>query len=254
VVDGARLAFDLEQEDGGVVKRSFRLYSRSDVVTGNLWISKKQETNAPLVLLGHGASHSAESDYIEKLALALVRSYGFMAAALDAPGHGRRRSDPTAPPGLVMAEFIARWSSERKQLEDLYVKEHQEFLDALTSTSPYAPASVGWWGMSLATILGLAFIAQESRVRVAAIGLAGISGPTKESMALAATKVGVPVLFFVQHEDQIFPQESASALFEAIASPQKELMGYPGKHGEMPAEAFERAAKFLGEQLIELAS
>ena len=77
-------------------------------------------------------------------------------------------------------------------------------LDALEGVADVGPGPVGYWGLSMGTILGLPFVATEPRITAAVLGLMGLTGPTKERHATDAAKVCRPVHFVVQWDDELF--------------------------------------------------
>lgn len=246
----ASLALGEARSTKGITRRSLSLRIGRDLVTGNLWQSESSETRSvSLALLAHGASHASDANYIDSLARAVVAREGVVAISLDAPRHGKRRRSPFAPSPIVMARFIVDWSRRGAELTEQYVTEWRTLLDCAEEALARPVRNVAWWGVSLGTILGLPLLAREPRIGSAVLGLMGLLGPTRDLLETSARSVGVPVLFLVQRDDQFFRVESANRLFEAIASTEKRLESYPGKHGEMPTEAFIQAVAFLGEHL-----
>jgi fermentation-respiration switch protein FrsA (DUF1100 family) len=52
----------------------------------------------------------------------------------------------------------------------------------------------------------------------------------------AAHAVSAPVLYHVQWNDEIFPRDGQFALFDALASADKQLIARPGPHGQTRPE------------------
>ena len=50
-------------------------------------------------------------------------------------------------------------------------------------------------------------------------------------MVAAAQRLQAPVLMHMQWDDEVFPRDSQMALFDLIASPDKQLRARPGPHG-----------------------
>ncbi len=109
---------------------------------------------------------------------------------------------------------------------------------------------IGYWGLSMGTILGLPFVAAEERVKAAVLGLMGATGPTKERIAEDAPRITCPVLFLVQWDDELFPTETAFALFDSIGSEDKRLHAAPGPHGAVPEEELAASEVFLARHLV----
>jgi hypothetical protein len=108
---------------------------------------------------------------------------------------------------------------------------------------------LGWWGLSMGTIIGLPLVAAEPRIGAAVLGLMGLTGPTRDRIAADAPRVSCPVLFLSQWHDELFPRESSVELFDLIGAADKRLLAHVGRHGEVPAEAFEASERFLVDRL-----
>ena len=109
--------------------------------------------------------------------------------------------------------------------------------------------AVGFWGMSMGTLLGLPFVAADPRIRACVLGLAGSEGPTGLRLVDDAAHVEVPTLFLVQLDDELFSTAASLELFGAIASPAKRLFAAPGRHRDVPADAFWLSVDFLATHL-----
>jgi dienelactone hydrolase len=141
-----------------------------------------------------------------------------------------------------------KWSSD-EQMTDEMVADYVATLDALQSLDSIGAGGVGWWGLSMGTILGLPFVAAEPRVRAAVLGLMGVAGPTRARIEADAHKIACPVLFLVQWDDELFARDAAFELFDALGSKDKRLHAAPGTHGALPEEAFEESERFLAKCL-----
>jgi dienelactone hydrolase len=122
-------------------------------------------------------------------------------------------------------------------------------LDGLLDLDELGSCRIGWWGVSMGTIIGLPFVAAEPRIDAAVLGLMGLTGPTQDRIAKDAPRVECPVLFLVQWDDELFGRESAIALFDAIGSTDKRMHVHLGRHGDLPSEAFRSSESFLVERL-----
>lgn len=134
-------------------------------------------------------------------------------------------------------------------MTDEMVADWRAAIDVVLDRCDGVTGPIGWWGLSLGTILGLPLVAAEERIEAAVLGLMGLSGPTRDRIAADAATIRCPVLFLVQWDDQLFPRERAFALFDAIGSADRRLHAHPGGHGELPAEAFDASVAFLADRL-----
>jgi dienelactone hydrolase len=227
----------------GVRERRFDIERDGRTVPGLLWTPPDASGHRPLVLIGHGASGSKREDYVVALGRRLVRHLGYAAAAIDGPVHGDRRQ-PKPGPDLPFFDFAQVWSSDAT-MTDAMVADWRAVLDALEGEPDIGPGPVGYWGLSMGTIIGLPVVAVESRIAVAVLGLMGLTGPTKSRIVADAPKVLCPVLFLKQWHDELFPGEAVDALFAALGSVDKRMHAHPGKHGDVPPEEFEASERFL---------
>ncbi len=230
-------------------QRRFDVLRDDRRVPGLLWTPAAGDGPHPLVLLGHGGSGSKRQDYVVAMARRLVREHGIAAAAIDGPVHGARRSGPPAPPALVLAEFAQLWANDGDAMTDAMADDWRATLDALRSLPDIGNGPVGWWGVSMGTIIGLPVVAADHRFGAAVLGLMGLTGPTRARIARDSPNVRCPVLFLVQWDDRMFHHDAAVALWECLGSRDKRLVAHPGEHGELPADAFETSALFLARHL-----
>ncbi len=201
-----------------------------------------------LVLVGHGGSGHKREDYVVALARRLVRTTGAAVASIDGPLHGDRRVDPTADPMVVLMEFAQAWTGD-PSLTDRMVADWHAAVDVLCDDDVVGQVPVGYWGVSMGTLLGLPYVASDPRVRACVLGLAGRTGPTAERLAADAARVEVPTLFLVQLDDELFPTASSLELFGALGSAHKRLFASPGRHRDVPADAFWLSVDFLATHL-----
>lgn len=201
-----------------------------------------------LVLVGHGGSGHKREDYVVALARRLVRTTGAAVASIDGPLHGDRRRDPATDPTIVLMEFAQAWTAD-PDLTDRMVADWHAAVDVLAADDVVGRVPVGYWGVSMGTLLGLPYVASDPRVRACVLGLAGRTGPTAERLAADAARVTVPTLFLVQLDDELFPVATALELFGAIGSGHKRLFASPGRHRDVPADAFWLSVDFLASHL-----
>lgn len=243
--------------DRGVRQRGFELAVDGRVVPGLLWCpdadgAASEGTGGgprPLVALGHGASDDKRQATVVGLARRFVRHHGFAAVAVDGPVHGDRRDDGGADRRLVLAEFAQRWAAAGEAMTDAMVADWRATVDAVQCLPEVGWGPVGWWGLSMGTIVGLPLVAAERRMRAAVLGLMGITGPTRARIEADAPRVRCPVLFLSQWDDALFYREAAAALFDALGSADKRWHVHPGGHGDVPAEGLDASEAFLAGRL-----
>lgn len=223
------------QEQHGILQVEGR------VVPWVLWLPDAEPARA-LVLIGHGASGDKRESYVVALARMLAAK-GVASLAIDGPVHGERR-DPSST-SLPFFDFAAQWSSN-EQLTDEMITDWRTALDmVLNSGYLQHDAVVGYWGLSMGTILGLPFVVTEPRIRACVLGLMGSTGPTKDRIVHDAQRLEIPTLFLIQWDDQLFHRRDALDLFGQLAPADKTLIATPGNHGDVTAESFQRSAEFL---------
>jgi pimeloyl-ACP methyl ester carboxylesterase len=243
-----RISWIGEGESGrGVRERRFDVVRASRAIPGVLWTPEESPPKA-LVLLGHGGGGDKRQGYILAMARRLVRHHGFAAAAIDGPVHGERRKGGRGNELDVSAGFVEVWRDDPTMTDDM-VADWRAVLDALQAPDVLGSVSVGYWGISMGTLLGLPLVAAEPRISVAVLGLAGIVGPTKQRLAHDAASVRCPVLFLAQWDDEIFRRDRVFELFGAIGSADKRLHVNPGLHQDVPVEEFRASEELLAKVL-----
>ena len=226
----------------GVVERE---YAVGDV-PGILWTPEGADGPCPLVLLGHGATLDKRTPYLVGLARRLVRHHGIAAASVDLPGHGARMPDDGMP------DIVSMWV--RPDVTDQAVAELHAVLAALDEAEGLGRPGLGYWGLSMGTLLGLPFVAAQPRVQVAVLGLAGLTAPMAERLSADAARIACPVLFLLQWDDELFPRHGVLDLFGAIGSTDKRLHAHPGLHSAVPIEEIDASEAFLARHLLTVAA
>jgi dienelactone hydrolase len=245
---GAELVWDGEAAvDGSVAERRFGVRANGRQVPGLLWLPDGATGPRPLVLIGHGACRHKRSPYVTGLARRVVQGHGFAAAAIDAPAHGDRRADPDADDITILGDFLNEWIREGST--DDMVADWRATLASLRRLEEVGDGPLGYWGLSMGTIYGLPFSAQEPRVQVAVFGLMGIVGPSRERLTADAPRISCPVLFIQQWDDQLIPRPETLELFDALGSIDKRLHAHPGDHTAVPVEEMDFSVGFLARHL-----
>ena len=244
------MEFTRERTADGVTERLFDLIVAGDRVPAVIWTPEGARGPRPLVLMGHGGSKHKKIGSLAARARQYARRLGFATLAIDAPGHGDRISREKAmrlskevgerirerrgiPPDL------ARTMAERTQKA---VPEWGAALDAAQTLDFIGIGTVGYWGVSMGTAIGVPFVAAERRIGAAVFGLAGLRDGAR-AMAEAAARITVPIEFVFQWDDEVASRESGLALYDAFGSSQKTMHINPGGHLGIPtfeAESWER--------------
>jgi pimeloyl-ACP methyl ester carboxylesterase len=227
---------------------SERLFTLGDV-PGVLWTPAGAIGPRPLILLGHGGGQHKKAPGMVARGRRYAANCGFAAVSIDAPGHGDRprtaadeqfvaRLRELMAAGQPVGPYVARHNAE---LAARAVPEWQSVLDALPAGGhPAEGRSVGYWGVSLGTAIGLPLVAADPRIGAAVFGCLG-----DETLTEAAARVSVPVEFLLQWDDTLVPRESGLALFDALASPQKSLHANSGDHMAVPRFEVDSAERFF---------
>ncbi|MDH6128074.1 alpha/beta hydrolase [Kitasatospora sp. GP82] len=245
------MRFTSQTTSNGVSERLFTL----DDVPGVLWSPADAAGHRPLVLLGHGGGKHKTAPSLVARAHHYVTACGFAVAAIDAPGYGERpivqegerlmagiRERVTA--GEPIGPHLARYNTV---LVAQAVPEWRATLDALQELDCVgANGPVGYWGVSMGSMIGVPFVAAEPRITAAVFGLAG-----SEALAETAARITVPVEFLLQWDDELVPRDAGLALFDTFASPEKTLHANPGRHADIPAFELESSERFFTRHLVE---
>ena len=237
----------------GVSERPFYATRGDEKIPGIVWEPEGSAGRLPLVLLGHGGK--SEKRNVASLAIArrLVRRHGIAVCAIDAIDHGERGPIVDTGDGPPQPEYIELW--KRPDTFDRMSADWATTLDDVLASGRFDPARIGYWGLSMGTVLGLPFVASEPRISAAVLGACGFIGGTAARGGFAsrlrvdAPNVTCPVLFMVQWDDEIFDRAGALELFDAIGSRDKRMHVHPGKHGDFPQEATDATREFLAARL-----
>ena len=235
------MQFLSESVGDGLLERRFTIGD----VPGILWTPAGDHAPRPLILLGHGGGQHKAAPGIVARARRFAAD-GFAVAAIDAPGHGDRpRTDreqrfsegfaERMSAGEPVADHVASYHAA---LAEDAIGDWKSVLDALQEV--VGEGDVGYWGVSLGAALGLPFIAADSRIRAAVVGLVG-----SDMVPVRASRVTIPVEFLMQWDDELVPRASALELFDALASTEKTLHANPGPHAGVPRFEIESAARFF---------
>lgn len=239
---------DSREADTGVVERSFQLHRPGGTVPGALWLPTAPALG--VVLLGHGGSGHKTDDKMASLAGWFASQARLAAVAIDGPYHGERVADP-----LTASAYQARIAAEGIGVVlDRMAADWTATVDAIGALGLVDTVSIGYVGVSMGTRFGLPLAAaMGNRLRCVVFGKFGLrQGPfldaglcAPERFAADARRVTVPTLFHLQLQDEIFPRDGQLELFDLLAAPDKELIGYSGTHAETKPAAIARWRDFV---------
>lgn len=226
-----------------VAEYSFLVGSVEDPVPGVAWLPEQRTVGpTPLVVFGHGFTHDKRSPLHLGLARELASNHGIMSAALAAPAHGDRPGARARNPEQQWLAYRDSW--RRFEGRDMAAA-MRDAVEHIRSKHQVELGPLAYWGLSLGTQYGLAFLADNLSVSVAVLGLFG-SGPRVDPLARA---VQCPVFFLRQLDDEIHPAKSALALYDKFPHPGSRLESNPGPHVAVPDAAVRSALAFMLEHL-----
>lgn len=230
----------------GVSERRFDLEVDAATVPGILWTPEDAAGGRPLVLLGHGGSQHKRTPNILALARRLVRHLGYAACAIDGPMHGDRVAGGTE---LTLADVRARMNEDPEASADRFRAARKEWsatIDAVQQVEGVGAGPLGYWGLSMGTVIGLPFVASEPRIDAAVLGLMGVP---ENARGRAAASIRIPVLFLVQWDDELVDRQAAFRLFGALGTKDKTMHANPGVHVAVPAAEIQASEDFFSKHL-----
>ena len=223
----------------------FHITVGGDVIPCVVWTAINPAKPRTLVALGHGGSQHKKADNIRDRAIQYASRFGWICLAIDAPNHGERKTPEQADaerrnterriggdanaPSLSPSEKIAFLDALAAQA----VPEWQAALDVTIASISPAVVSIGYWGVSQGTWIGVPLLAKEKRIQCAVLGLAHLH-PDHHSFRDAARRIQIPLRFAFQWDDPIRSRDYGIALFNAFGSPEKSMHINPGGHTEIP--------------------
>ena len=251
--------FTKEKVIDGVVQRDFIVEVNGETVPCVIYANEGAEGKRPLILMGHGGSQHKKTDSLRSRAVQWARRKNWATLAIDAPDHGDRISREQA--ARFMEEVGKRVSGEvrtpldgarMKQMGKRAEKALPEWKAALDMALGFefiaGTDRIGYWGVSMGTVIGVPLVANEPRVRCAVFGLAGL-GAGATQMKDAAAKITIPVEYVFQWEDAVASRESGIDLFNAFASKEKTMHINPGGHMDIPRFEGESWLRFFERHL-----
>lgn len=237
----------------GVSERPFVVSHDGDRVPGILWMPGTPAGPVPLVLMGHGGQSEKRNPNGLALARRFVRRNSLAVAAIDAIDHGERGDIRATEDVAGHPDYIALW--KRPDTFDRMNADWKAALDALVQLPEVDELRVGYWGLSMGTMLGLPFVASEPRIKAAVLGLCGFEGRSAirgrfgDRHRADSPNVNCPVLFMVQWDDERFDRNGAFDLFGMLGSADKRMLVHTGLHADVPPEGTDATREFLAARL-----
>ena len=231
----------------GVSERRFDLDVEGTTVPGILWTPENATGTRPLVLIGHGGSQHKRAPNVLALARRLVRHLDYAAAAIDGPMHGDRVDGGHELTLDTLRERMGQRSQEEvAQAFRAARVEWQQTLTELKKVEGVGDGPTGYWGLSMGTVIGLPFVASETRIDAAVLGLMGLMADARGESARSIT---IPVLFLVQWDDELVKRTDALTLFDTLATKDKTMHVNPGIHVAVPAAEIQASEDFFAKHL-----
>ncbi|MEE3326670.1 MAG: dienelactone hydrolase family protein [Myxococcota bacterium] len=228
-----------------VRERAFTIECEGRNVPGILWTPTQPAPASPVVLLGHGGTLHKRAHYILATARRLVRQHGMAAVSIDGPGHGERKERIPEDQDQARADFVSAWL--KPGANEKIVADWTATLDAAQAEVGEGP--VGYFGLSMGTMMGIPLIAAEPRIQAAVLGLMGVWGPNRDRLVEDAPKIACPIRFLAQWNDEVVPRETVLDLFDRLGSSEKSLRAHPGRHVQVPAPEMRAIADFFASHL-----
>ncbi|MEG9862414.1 MAG: hypothetical protein V6Z81_08045 [Parvularculales bacterium] len=207
-------------------------------ITGAVWLPETALKDT-LICFGHGASGDRFQVPICSMASHFAK-HGYPVLSLDGPVHGLRQVDDGG-----LAAFIPEFL--RHEAVNEMVEEWHVGIDVVRKELKGGRAGLAYFGLSMGTLLGTQMLAERDDLRVAVLGLAGLSAKLPHGPALleSAERVHAPLLFVMQLEDEMIDRDHALALFDSFGSSNKRLHANPGLHANITQEEVDFALDFM---------
>lgn len=244
----------------GVLETEFSIDVAGESVPCVIWQPSASIASRALIAMGHGGSQHKKTRAIQDRAIRYAINFGWTSLAIDAPQHGDRITPEAAEADRLNTErrlrgdrSVPSLSSSEKILflDKLAAKAVPEWQAALKTTlADFAPAvdSIGYWGVSQGTSIGVPLLAEENRFACAVFGLAQLH-PEHVAFKHAAQRISAPLRFVFQWDDAIRNREHGIALFNAFGSADKSMHIHPGGHTDIPASEVESWDAFFKRHL-----
>ncbi|MXZ44482.1 MAG: hypothetical protein F4Z01_05870 [Gammaproteobacteria bacterium] len=225
-------------------------YANHRKTTGCLWTPEQDVRRGVLVTFLHGASGSRHQAPIPYLANLFATS-GIASLAIDGPVHGLRKK-------LDGGRLALYAEMSKPRAFDRLFRDWEMALELSESKLQFSVQATVYFGLSMGTFFGIPYLAHrqlEGDTTIAAVlglmGATGVVSPFRKRLLRDAANIHCPVRFFIQQEDEMFSREGCLELYNALASPTKQLRQNPGAHGAVPQSEFDFSFEFLSSQVLE---
>ena len=219
-------------------------------VTGCLWTPEEGTRHGVVVTFMHGASGNRLQAPIPYLSN-LFASRGIASLAIDGPVHGLRKKFDGGRLALY-AEM-----SKPKAFNHLF-RDWELALELAETKLGFSIETIAYFGLSMGTFFGIPYLANRylsgRSTTVAVLGLMGPTGvvsPFRKRLLRDASNVHCPLNFLIQQDDEMFRRAGCLELFEALASPSKQVRENPGRHAAVPVSETDYSFEFISNQLLE---
>lgn len=215
----------------------------------------------PALLIQHGLN-SGKDDARLALLRAAWAVQGYACMTIDAPLHGERADGPLD----VLALFARPYSG--MHFVQQTVIDMRRALDYLATRADVDSRHIGYVGFSMSTFVGVQFVAVEPRVRAACFAMGGaglfhfivsrapaahradheLVAQLVDPLHYAPLIAPRPVLQVNGTNDEVVPAALGHMLHGALKDP-KQMIWYPGRHGELPDDTVADMRRFLDTHL-----
>jgi len=220
-----------------------------DIATGTSTIPAslylpEHRTAAAVVLLGHGLGVDRHHEY-NKLPARLLTERGCAVLIPELPLHGDRRGEEPADWQAVVDAWQAYWGGGGVEALAAEWRVTQRY-----ARDRFPGCAIGYFGLSLGTQYGVAFLAGNDSIEAAVLGLFGsLPLPKTPVMNRYAPLVTCPVAFIKQTDDEIHPGPTVDHLFDSLGSKTKRMIEGIGRHAEVAGANIDAATRFLASYL-----
>ena len=162
-----------------------------------------------LVLFGHGLSVDRFDQTVVEPVKLLVEKFNFAVLVPELPLHGERANSVRDWDDFIVV-WQNYWAGEgRKQI----LREWNQIYAFAKETD----LPILFFGLSLGTQYGIMFLAQQTEIKAAVLGLFGSEPPPRSIvMNHCAPLVRTPVYFIQKIDDEIHPEGNALHLFKSL--------------------------------------
>ena len=229
--------------------QTLHVIARGQPVPTLFWMPPRECRGVVLAL--HGGSGHKTSPAILAIAQACLAA-DLAVLAIDGPVHGERSIDGKLDPTVSKQRFRDAWRAGVGRFS--VAQDMKAALDVFLAQPGHPDLPVGYVGVSMGTAYGIPLLADEPRIVAAAIGLWSTTYPASEHLAEQARRIRCPVWCTQQWSDEAFDRQATQDLFDAVGSPDKRLVAYPGGHRELEGERLQDAVRFVAGRLLQAGS